>query len=896
MRTCTDIRREFIEFFEGRGHTFVPSGSLMPAEDPTLLFTNAGMNQFKEVFLGHVRRDYVRVVNSQKCIRAGGKHNDLEDVGHDTYHHTFFEMLGNWSFGDYFKEEAIEWAWELLTGAWGLPKDRLHATVFAGDQADGLEGDREAAELWTRVTDIDPSHVHRCGKKDNFWEMGPIGPCGPCSEIHFDMTEDGSGARLVNADDPRMIEIWNLVFIQYDRDESGVLARLPAVHVDTGMGLERVAMILQGKHSNYATDLFTPIIKRIETLTEHRYGRRSADGGDRFDTAGLEDMGDVACRVIADHARALTFAIADGVIPSNDGRGYVLRRILRRAARYGRQYLDMDGAFLAKLVPTIVDLMGEAFGELKARGPYVSETIAEEEESFGRTLDRGIGLFQRQAEALGKAGQTELPGEVAFDLYATYGFPVDLTQLMAAEVGLTVDTAGYEKAMGEHRQTSGGGTKFAAAEALDLPPTDDSPKYACQPVEAKVLGWVAGGVFAVDGELAAGGKAGLVLDRTGFYAEQGGQVGDTGRLTWPGGRFEVTDTQLVGGGIVHLGAVAEGLLAAGQLVQCRPSPARRNTMRNHTATHLLNWALREVLGEHVNQAGSVVGPERLRFDFSHNKALTSEQADQVERLVNERVLADKPVTAELTPLAEARGVPGVRAMFGEKYPDPVRVVKIGGPGAGEAASVEFCGGTHLERTSQVGFFKLVSEESVAKGVRRITALTGPGAAEYVRRQAAILREASLAAKVPPAELAERIAAMQDQVKDLRKRPSGGAAAAEAELKQVADCAHGPVLVGRATLSDPKAMRGLCDNHRQKGAAAVFVGAAGGGKVTLIAMVCQTLADEGKVSAGEWVKAGAAVVGGSGGGKPTLAQAGGKLPEKLPEALDVAGEWVRRKLR
>jgi len=545
MKSCKEIRAEFIEFFEQRGHTFVPSSPLLPAEDPTLLFANAGMNQFKDIFLGKETRHYVRAANSQKCIRAGGKHNDLEDVGHDVYHHTFFEMLGNWSFGDYFKKEAISWAWELLTEVWGLDKRRLYATVFEGDRSEGIEPDTESEKLWAELTDIDPTHIRRGGKKDNFWEMGPTGPCGPCSEIHIDLTDDLSGADLVNAGDPRVIELWNLVFIQFNRDENGKLSPLPARHVDTGLGLERIGKVLQHKKSNYATDLWVPIIKKIETLTDHRYGAKSGLE-DRFDVVTEDDIADVACRVVADHARALTFAIADGVIPSNEGRGYVLRRILRRAARYGRQYLGIDGPFLVELVGTIVELMGEAFPEIAERQEYVTETIGQEEESFGKTLDRGIELFQRQVDEIAKAGKNELPGEVVFDLYATYGFPVDLTQVMAGELGMTVDLPGYEAAMAAHRELSGAGEALQAFEIADLPSTDDSAKYSRRPIEATVLGWVIGDKFVTEGKLSAGDEAAVVLDKTNFYGEQGGQVGDSGELTFEGGVFSVTNTAVVG--------------------------------------------------------------------------------------------------------------------------------------------------------------------------------------------------------------------------------------------------------------------------------------------------------------------------------------------------------------
>ena len=967
-RTCNDIRSEFIRFFERRGHRFVPSSSLLPAEDPTLLFANAGMNQFKPIFLGQEKRDYNRAVNSQKCIRAGGKHNDLEDVGHDCYHHTFFEMLGNWSFGDYFKKEAIAWAWELLTKVWGLPKERLHATVFAGDPAENLAPDAEAAELWRSVTDIDPSHIHQGGKKDNFWEMGETGPCGPCSEIHMDLTPDKSGAKLVNAGDARVIEIWNLVFIQFNRGADGKLAPLPARHVDTGMGFERVSAVLAGKKSNYATDLFVPIIKQIETMTAHRYGS-SSGLADRFDVTSQDDIADVACRVIADHARTLVFAIADGVIPSNEGRGYVLRRILRRAARYGRQYLKIEGPFLVKLVPAIVEMMGGVFGELPRRQKAVTETIAEEEESFGKTLDNGIrtwwsfalyGLnqafyrdwpleehdlyfnimptgsgsdFFREQKLLpafpytlveiskGIGGPVrdkfvlgdltpekvkslyrttpKITGVGAFMLYATFGFPLDLTQLMAEERGLEVDVEGFEREMDKHREVSGGGEKFKAAVIANLPATDDSPKYGRHPIEAKVLGWVVNGQFVAAGALEAGSEATVVLDRTNFYAEQGGQVGDTGLLIWDGGEFVVEDTKVVGSCILHQGVVKQGRLTIGQTVCCEVDSSRMDTMRNHTATHLLNWALRNVLGEHVNQAGSVVASDRLRFDFSHNKALSDEELAEVERLVNQRVLTDEKVTTLSVPLAEAMRIPGVRAVFGEKYPDPVRVVAVGTDdllaGADAACAIEFCGGTHLERTGQVGLFKILSEESVAKGVRRITALTGWAAVEHVQQVDGVLRRLSQFLRAGPAELADRVEALHSEIKQLRKRPAATAdGGGELVMEATIQTPHGPILIGRTSLTDPQAMRGLCDQQRQKGAAAVFVGSAADDKVTLIAMVSQELAKAGRISASEWVKAVAPIVSGSGGGKPILAQAGGKDVAKLPEALAAAASWAREK--
>ena len=901
MKSSNDIRREFIDFFTARRHTFVPSSSLLPAEDPTLLFANAGMNQFKGIFLGSETRDYVRAANTQKCIRAGGKHNDLEDVGHDCYHHTFFEMLGNWSFGDYFKAEAIQWAWELLTDVWRLPKDRLYATVFGGDASDGLAADEEAERLWREKTDIDPSRILHGGRKDNFWEMGETGPCGPCSEIHMDLTDDGSGGQLVNAGDPRVIEIWNLVFIQFDRDEAGKLSPLPASHVDTGMGFERVAAMLAGKKSNYATDLFVPLIEKIESLCGHRYGT-SSGLADRFDVTSEDDPADVACRVIADHARTLTFAIADGVMPSNEGRGYVLRRILRRAARYGRQNLGIEGPFLAGLVPTVVELMGETFPEIRRRQDYVVDTIRGEEESFGRTLDRGIRLFNNQVGLLAEDGKKQIPGHVAFDLYATFGFPVDLTQLMAAERSMTVDTVGFAEWMDRHKQLSSAGAKaFNVHLPPDLPATDDSAKYGGKAISAKVLGWVYEGQLVTDSAapLPAPRETAVVLDRTNFYAEQGGQVGDTGELRFTGGRCTVSDSQLAGKCVLHQVTVVKGTLRVGDEVRCRVDHSRRATMRNHTATHLLNWALREVLGEHVNQAGSVVAPDRLRFDFAHSQAVTDEQLAEVERIVNGWIVADEPVAAQTLPLAEALKIDGLRAMFGEKYPDPVRVIRVGKGRKlqGRKHPLELCGGTHVGRTGQIGMFKIIGEESVAKGVRRITALTGPVAVAYVQQMAAAASAAAKSLRVKLVELPERIEAMSKEIKELRKAGGKSPAAGGADFTVTATVKtpSGEVLVAQSPTGDAGAMRTYCDVQRQKGAAGVFVGGVDGAKVMLVAMVSDELVGSGKLRAGEWVKAIAPVIGGGGGGKPNLAQAGGKQPEKLPDALAAAADYARERL-
>lgn len=652
MSMSQKIRSEFIKYFETLNHAFVPSSPVVPKDDPTLLFANAGMNQFKDVFLGIGHRPYKRAANTQKCIRVSGKHNDLEQVGADTYHHTFFEMLGNWSFGDYFKAEAIRWAWELLTKHWGLPKDRLYATVFAGDKEFGLAPDTEAIELWKSVTDIDPTHVQQFGQKDNFWQMADTGPCGPCSEVHIDLTPDKSGDKLVNTGDSRVMEIWNLVFIQFNRDANGGLDPLPAKHVDTGMGLERICSVIKhlpelrsGKaavFSNYGTDLFVPIIKHIEEITGCNYGLKRMHLPDRYDSDDMENIVDVACRVIADHIRALTFAITDGALPSNEGRGYVLRRLLRRASRFGRK-LNVHEPFIYKLVPTVIEVMGQAFPELAGRASFVSDTIRGEEEAFGRTLDRGLDIFEMVAAKVQNSGTKTFPGEEAFKLYDTYGFPLDLTQLMARERGLAVDEAEFDKLMEEQRERARSAEKSTAAAVtispdIKLPATDDKPKYdPTLAAEARVLGWLKNGQWFDTGELNSPAEADLVFDRTCFYAEQGGQIGDIGTIRADGTEFAVEDTLRANDhAVLHRGKLVRGKLRAGQRVELAVDASRRrNIMNNHTATHLLQWALRQVLGEHVKQAGSLVADDYLRFDFTHPKAMTAEEIERVEALVRE---------------------------------------------------------------------------------------------------------------------------------------------------------------------------------------------------------------------------------------------------------------------
>jgi alanyl-tRNA synthetase len=886
MLTANDIRQQFIDFFVQRGHTFVPSSSVVPLDDPTLLFTNAGMNQFKDVFLGTGSRPYRRAVNSQKCIRAGGKHNDLDDVGKDTYHHTFFEMLGNWSFGDYFKQEAIAWAWELLTKVWGLDKSRLHVTVFEGDPAQGLERDSEAAEFWRTQTDIDPSHIHLGSKKDNFWEMGETGPCGPCTEIHIDRTPDRSGGRLVNKGTAEVIEIWNLVFIQFNRGPGGKLTPLPAKHVDTGMGFERITAVLQGKTSNYDTDVFTPIFQAIRQVT----------GAPPY-TGKLDDLKDTAYRVVADHIRALTFALTDGAAPGNVGRNYVLRRILRRAERYGRQYLGTTKPFLCELVPAVVATMSHAFPELQRDPGRVAELIRTDEESFIRTLDRGIKLFQEAAARARQEGKNVLSGKDAFQLHDTYGVYIDITEQMAAEAGLAVDRAGYEREMDEAKKRARGARKKLVITAVqgELPATDDSPKYADLTAQGKVLGWVRNNAVIRAGRLEAGAEAALLLDRTNFYAEQGGQVGDQGMVRTATGYFAVEDTQKLGDTVLHLGQVVEGHLEPGQAAALEVAGVRADTMRNHTATHLLNWALRRVLGDHVEQKGSLVDAEKTRFDFTHTGPLTAEEVAEVERLVNEKIYADLPVNPVVLPLAEAKKIPGVRAVFGEKYPDPVRVLLIGAEKPEQATrehSVEFCGGTHLHHTGEAGFFKIVSQEGVAKGVRRVTAVTGRGAVAAVQRMVSVVDELAGRLNCKPEELPGRVEALQEEVKKLQQQLKKGAVAdlqgtADRLLAEAPEVAGTRVIVGEMPAGPEEQMRQQVDRLRQKaGSAVVVLGWSEDSKVGLIAAVTDDLVKKG-LHAGKLVGQVAKVVGGGGGGKPTLAQAGGKDPAKLAEALQLA---------
>jgi len=940
-RTATQIRRQFIDFFaERHGHTFVPSSSVAPHDDPTLLFTNAGMNQFKDVFLGQGTRPYGRAVNSQKCIRAGGKHNDLEDVGRDHYHHTFFEMLGNWSFGDYFKAEAIEWAWELLTspapGGWGLDKDRLFVTVFAGDPKEGLAPDLEAEELWKRH--VDPSRISRWGRKDNFWEMGDTGPCGPCSEIHYDFTPDLSGAGLVNLDDPRVVELWNLVFIQYSRHRDRGLSPLPARHVDTGMGLERLVRVLQHKDSNYDIDLFTPIFAAIETHTgAHPYGGE------------LADPVDVAYRVIADHIRCLTAAITDGAWPGNEGRGYVLRRILRRAVRHAHQTLQTRGPWLHELVPTVVATLGDAFPEFTEHPGKVAAVIHDEEESFLRTLDRGIALFDKAVTASGGTGSVQ--AAAAFKLHDTYGFPIDLTRVMASERGLTVDEAGFETLMDAARQRSRRTTDdddaitlppeaIARLKHMGIDPTEDEPRNDAKPITAEVRAIYNGDDF--DEVAQVGTRVAVILNRTNHYAEAGGQVGDHGNIFESSeaqgeghldAHFDVEDTRAFGGYVLHLGHVTEHELSVGAPVNITVDRQRREPIRaNHTATHLLNFALRYVLGPEQDQRGSLVAPDRLRFDFTCTHAMSDEQIDDTERLVNERIDAALPVDAAVVPLETARSIAGIRAIFGEKYPDPVRVVAIGAALADVLAdpanerwtqfSFELCGGTHLPETSAMRRCVIVHEQAMAAGVRRITAVTGTaalaaakageGLEQRARRAADLDGDDLLAEHDAITELSQELTigagahrridalleSLKKRVRGLRKTQRTQARSGVVEAARgIAAEAGGPVIVGTLPDADRDNLLSAMDAIRAThGEAAVMLLGVDNdaGRVTIVARVPQDLIGKG-LKAGDWVREPAKICGGRGGGRPDMAQAGGKQPDKAGEAADAARAFAESKL-
>ena len=865
MNTSNELREAFLGYFRSRGHEMVASSSLVPGNDPTLLFTNSGMVQFKDVFLGADPRSYTRAVTSQRCVRAGGKHNDLENVGYTARHHTFFEMLGNFSFGDYFKREAISFAWEFLTREMGLAPDRMWITVF--------ENDDEAADIWRRDIGIDSSRIVRCGEKDNFWSMGDIGPCGPCSEVFYDHGPQVAGGPPGSPDEDgdRFVEIWNLVFMQFNRDADGNMSRLPRPSVDTGMGLERAAAVLQGVHGNYEIDLFRNLIRRAAELT------------------GAEDHGDKSLRVIADHIRSCAFLIVDGVLPSNEGRGYVLRRIVRRAIRHGHR-LGMREPFFHRLVADLEVEMGRAYPELGERRAVVERILRQEEDRFAATLDQGMRMFEGELALL---RGSIVPGEVVFRLYDTFGFPEDLVADVARERGLTVDHEGFEREMAAQRERARSGSRFGAVrdrrDAVEG--TSEFTGHDRLRDRARVVGLYVDDqpVKVLDPE----DHGAVVLERTPFYPEGGGQVGDRGLLHGSGWRFEVSDTRSSASAIVHYGVATEGSIRIGDEIDAAVEEgARRDTARNHSATHLLHAALREVLGSHVQQRGSLVAPDRLRFDFSHFEPVGPVARQEIERLVNTWILDNVDVRTETMPLDDALER-GAIAFFGEKYDSNVRVLAIGD------VSLELCGGTHVVRSGDVGLFKIVSETGIAAGVRRIEAVTGAGALAWV--SALEERDARVMAlvKSDPENLEERVGQVVMRARELEReleKMRGKLAVQEGEtlLGQAVDVEGLRVLAARCEAAGPKALREMLDRVRSRiEHGLVVLGSVDGEKVSLVAGVSKDLTD--RVQAGPLINFVAGQVGGKGGGRPDMAQAGGNDPSHLEPALASVEDWVRERL-
>jgi len=865
MNSSKELRRTFLEFFRERGHQVVPSSPLVPANDPTLLFTNSGMVQFKDVFLGQEKRAYTRATTAQRCVRAGGKHNDLENVGYTARHHTFFEMLGNFSFGDYFKRDAIAYAWELLTQVFELPPERLWVTVY--------EEDDEAADIWLREIGVDPERFTRCGMEDNFWAMGDTGPCGPCSEVFYDHGPEvpGGPPGTPEQDGDRYIELWNLVFMQFERDAEGNLTPLPKPSVDTGMGLERLAAVMQGVHSNYETDLFRNLIAAAAEVT------------------GATDPESKSLRVIADHIRSSAFLIVDGVMPSNEGRGYVLRRIIRRALRHGHK-LGVREPFFHRLVGALEDEMGEAHPELRERRELAEQALKREEERFRATLDHGMRLLEEAIERL--EGDT-IPGETVFKLYDTYGFPVDLTADVAREHDLKVDYEGFERHMQRQRERARAASHFAGSSgdvlASDL--RTEFVGYDHLEEEAEVAG------VYVDGrpvDVLRPGESGLVvLERTPFYAEAGGQVGDTGLLESGSTRFHVDDTQRRGAAEIHVGHLEEGELKAGDRLRAAVDrERRRHTMRNHTGTHLVHAALRTVLGDHVQQKGSLVAPGRLRFDFSHYEPLEAEQIRDIEHLVNEWILRNDPVLAEIMPFDEAMEE-GAIAFFGEKYGDLVRVLTVGD------YSKELCGGTHVRRSGDIGLFKIISETGVAAGIRRIEALTGEGALDWLAgvdqrmgRMASLLRADRDSLEDKLGQVVEHNRELERQLEQLKARLS--ASRGDELASQAIELDGIKVLAARVDDTDPRSLRNTVDQLKNKlGSAVVVLASVHDGKVSLVAGV--TAQNTARIQAGPLANFIARKVGGRGGGRPDMAQAGGNDPSRVDEALGSVPAWVREQL-
>ena len=883
--TSIEIRRAFLEFFAARGHRVVPSSPLVLPNDPTLLFANAGMNQFKDVFTGGEKREYVRATSSQKCLRVSGKHNDLEQVGRTPRHHTFFEMLGNFSFGDYFKNDAIAFAWELLTKVYGVPEERLWITVFEGTGA--VPGDDEAQAIWRDSIGVNPARILRLGEKENFWRMGDTGPCGPCSEIHFDLGADltsVTGVSNPETDSQRYIEIWNLVFMQFEQKADGTLLSLPAPSIDTGMGLERITSVLQGKRSNYDTDLFQPILQAIARRAKMTYG--------------ANPEADMSMRVIADHARALCFLVADGITPANDKRGYVLRRVLRRAIRHGRK-LEMSGAFLHDIAPVVIETLGEVYPEIVGAQPAILEVAQREEERFGETIAAGLTLLD---ETIGKmpSGSKVLPGSELFRLYDTFGLPLDLAGDVADERGLTLDMPGFEEELGRQRVRAQASWKGAKKEEAKGAWQELSAHYrttfqgwTTQSVEGVKVAALVGENGAPVSELTEGQSGEVLLEATPFYGEAGGQVGDTGWIVSPAARVRVNDSHRPAAGLIASRATVEsGRLAVGDYVAAEVDVLRRQAIkRNHTATHLLHAALREVVGTHVKQAGSLVAPDRLRFDFSHFTGVTDRALADIESLVNRRILENTPVATEQMPI-DAALKSGAMALFGEKYGESVRVVTIG------SFSKELCGGTHCAETGEIGMFLLTHERGVASGTRRIEAISGEESLAKSRADHHILKTMEELLSVPRsevlAEFGRRIDGMRARERDFEQQ----------RLRTVRDdlqkLAENPervggikVLAARVDGLAPQDARVVADNLRQSlGSGVVILGRADGDKASILVAVTDDL--KGKIGAGDLVKELAKIIGGGGGGRSDLAEAGGKDPSRLDEALQAGRAAVGRR--
>ena len=863
----TEVRQKFLDFFAARDHQIVASSSLVPANDPTLLFTNAGMVQFKEAFLGAETRPYSRATTSQRCVRAGGKHNDLENVGYTARHHTFFEMLGNFSFGDYFKREAIQFAWEFLTVELRLPPERLWVTVF--------EDDDEAASIWLNEIKVNPERLSRLGEKDNFWAMGDTGPCGPCSEIFYDHGPEVPGGPPGSSDEDgdRYIEIWNLVFMQFERKSDGSMTSLPKPSVDTGAGLERLSAVLQKVHSNYEIDLFQSLLKEVIKITR------------------TEDLQNSSLNVIADHIRSCAFLIVDGVLPSNEGRGYVLRRIIRRAVRHGHQ-LGVKDPFFFRLTGKLSDIMGGAYPELVERRQFVETVLKEEEEQFARTLENGMGILEREIANL-KGGT--LPGETVFQLYDTYGFPADLTADVVREHELKIDMKGFQAAMDQQRSSARAASNFGVVEKLNIDPslTTDFTGYDSLDGEGRIVE-----IFTIDGEkldkVPADKEVYLLLDKSPFYGESGGQIGDKGLLRNENGQFKVLDTKKQGDNHIHRGVLNLGGWQVNDLVEAEVAVKERQaTTLNHSATHLMHAALRNTLGTHVSQKGSLVDAERLRFDFSHPKAVTEAELAIIEMQVNDEILANSQVGKEVMPIEEAKER-GAVALFGEKYGDQVRVVTMGGK-----FSVEFCGGCHVNRTGDIGFFKIISEAGISAGVRRIEAVTGGGAYDFIKDREQVLNELGKVVRSGPSELVAKVKQLTDANRVLEKevellKAKIASGAGDDLLQKAIDLDGIKLLIANVEGVNSKALRDTVDQLKNKlGTSIVVLATVIEGKVSLVVGVSKDLT--GKIKAGELINMVAEQVGGKGGGRPDMAMAGGTDSVALPKALESVEAWVKAKL-